>query len=742
MRHPWRLLARAAWPVAFLPLLAACASSGAGRPPAAAPDEPPAPPVLLERPPVLVVEAIVLDRKGAPVTTLRVSDFQLSVDGRRRPGAAVARLYRGPGAAALAASVTPTAPGETQPVAEPARTFVVLVDQPSLGPGDEMRARTTVEAWLAAVGVADQVAVVALPLRRGAAIAFERAATRQALASLKPMRAAGAESLSIEAAEPTLAAGDAKPPAGGGAVAPPTAQAAAAAQQQEARAGGNPPDEPPPQEERGRAAGDVSPAVLKAHAVSSLGGLTTVLRSLASTPGGKTVLLVSAGLVANDARAEAAAVVEEAARAQARVFVLQVPTSSSSYRDAGERDLRALAQETGGSLVPLSAKPEAALDRLAGQLSFSYLLLLAPMPGDADPVPHAVGVTLARRTDLIVQAPRRVTAGRVTADAIAASLSPRAAAQAAPFDEVSVSALPPGGTPAPAKPGAAGPAAPPRPAFDNDPGLNPFVARVAEYIANYGGELSSVVSEETYVQEASGARVVTGQTLTLTGIAVTTAMNAGGKTTRTLVSDYLQVKIPGFEGWLPFRDVFEVDGQRVRDRQDRLVKLFVEAPPERALENAQAIVRESARYNIGSVRREVNVPTLPLWFLEPQNTRRFNFRKVGEETLQGRRVWVVEYTETAHPTFIKTPQGEDIVSSGRIWAEPTTGRVHRTRLTASVAVITVNYAPRPEVPGLWLPVSMEEEYTRGTMSIKGKATYAKFRQFQVQTTEQIVLPKK
>ncbi len=219
-------------------------------------------------------------------------------------------------------------------------------------------------------------------------------------------------------------------------------------------------------------------------------------------------------------------------------------------------------------------------------------------------------------------------------------------------------------------------------------------------------------------------------------------MNAGGKTTRTLVSDYLQVKIPGYEGWLPFRDVFEVDGQRVRDRQDRLVKLFVQTSPSRALDNAQAIVKESARYNIGGVRRELNLPTLPLWFLEPQNTRRFNFRKVGEETLSGRRVIVIEYTEIVHPTFIKTPEGQDIVASGRVWAEPATGRVHRTLLMASIATITVNYALRPEVPGLWLPVTMEERYARGVTLITGKATYANFRQFQVQTSEQIVLPKK
>ena len=61
---------------------------------------------------------------------------------------------------------------------------------------------------------------------------------------------------------------------------------------------------------------------------------------------------------------------------------------------------------------------------------------------------------------------------------------------------------------------------------------------------------------------------------------------------------------------------------------------------------------------------------------------------------------------------------------------------------ASIATITVNYALRPEVPGLWLPVTMEERYARGVTLITGKATYANFRQFQVQTSEQIALPKK
>ena len=477
----------------------------------------------------------------------------------------------------------------------------------------------------------------------------------------------------------------------------------------------------------------MSPAILKAHAVSSLGGLSAVLRSVAKSPGAKTILFLSAGLVTANTPAEVSAVLDDAARAQARIFALQVPTPTDPYRDAGERDLRALAQETGGALVPLPSKPEQALERLAGQLSFSYLLMLAPMAGDTD-----AGAARARR-----HAPPPLRSRHPVAEAH--HLWPRDGGR----DRLVALAARRRGGPAGTGRQATGGAAPARPGHRAAarlvrprPGAQP-VHRARRRL-RVGVRQGAVVGRLRGNLHAGGERArapLPNRTVVLDGRVLAPA-GAGSKTTRTLVSDYLQVKVPNLEGWLPFRDVFEVDGQQVRDRQDRLTKLFLESPPERALENAQAIVRESARYNIGTVRRDVNLPTLALWFLEGANTRRFNFRKAGEDTLSGRRVWVVEYTEIIHPTIIKTPDGADIVASGRIWAEPTTGRVHRTLLTASIASITVNYASRPEVPGLWLPVTMEEQYAHGATLIKGKATYAKFRQFQVQTSEQIVLPKK
>jgi len=677
----------------LLAVATACATTG-GAPRGGAPTvEPDTPPLTLDAPPKLVVEAIVVDKKGAPVEGLRARDFAVSIDGRRRAGMAIARLYRGPGANLLAASRTATTPGEVLPIPEPSRTIVAILDQASFFPGDETRAHEVVNSCLALLALSDRIAVVSLPARPGAAaISFDRAAIRQTLANLRALGALGAEALNIEAA-------DANPERLPG---PPGAIPAR--------------DDPRPAGGAGEHE-TVSPAVSRAHAISTLSGLRQILQVLGMAPGAKTVLFISSGLVATDAASLAQAVVEDAARAQARIFVLQVP-SSSRFGEAGARDLHLLAQETGGRLIPLTSKPEQALERLAGQLAFSYLLLLAPMPGDSDPVSHALQVTLPKRPDLTVQAARRVAPGRLAPNALVKALSPRAS--------------PP--------PAAAGerPQPPALPPAQHDSSLDLLLDRVSQYVWDYGRELSSVVSEETYTQEVRGDSNVGRVNVTINGKPVP----ASTTKSRQLVSDFLLVRPPGLDGWLPFRDVFEVDGKRVRDRQDRLVKLFLQSAPDVALESANEILRESARYNIGPIRRNLNLPTLALWFLEPESRHRFSFRRAGEETLAGRRVSVLDYSETSHPTIIKTSGGDDVPASGRLWVEPANGRILRTVLKASVATITVTYASREELPGLWLPVMMEEKYAAGNLAITGTATYARFRQFQVSTTEQIALPKK
>src|SRR3954469_6485134 len=82
-----------------------------------------------------------------------------------------------------------------------------------------------------------------------------------------------------------------------------------------------------------------------------------------------------------------------------------------------------------------------------------------------------------------------------------------------------------------------------------------IVARASRYIDGFIQDFSNVVAEERYVQES-----------------------AYPHRRRELVSDFLLVTPPGSIGRYQFRDGREVDGAAVRDRRDRLTKLFLDAP--------------------------------------------------------------------------------------------------------------------------------------------------------------------
>ena len=96
--------------------------------------------------------------------------------------------------------------------------------------------------------------------------------------------------------------------------------------------------------------------------------------------------------------------------------------------------------------------------------------------------------------------------------------------------------------------------------------------------------------------------------------------------TRELRSDLLLVKPASEDRWLQFRDVFEVDGKPIRDRDERLHKLFVESTPG-SIRQADQIQAEGARYNIGPITRTMNVPILALMFLDQANQSRFTYER-------------------------------------------------------------------------------------------------------------------
>ena len=205
-----------------------------------------------------------------------------------------------------------------------------------------------------------------------------------------------------------------------------------------------------------------------------------------------------------------------------------------------------------------------------------------------------------------------------------------------------------------------------------------------------------------------------------------------------LVSDFLLVQVPG-EGWLPFRDVFERDGKQVRDREDRLSKLFL-GGSRKGIDQARAIMSEGARYNIGNVERNINTPTLPLPFLTTLFKGRFAFKLLKREDDDPGEV--IEFKEIGRPTFITTTGNRDLPVSGRFWVDARDGTVLRSELHAVDTTVEGHILVRYEMDagiGMRVPARMEERYRRGRdpNEVRGVATYSRFRRFQVNTSEEL-----
>src|SRR3954463_2018862 len=122
--------------------------------------------------------------------------------------------------------------------------------------------------------------------------------------------------------------------------------------------------------------------------------------------------------------------------------------------------------------------------------------------------------------------------------------------------------------------------------------------RAGWYLDYFVDEFENVVAEESYAQDSSQL--------------LPTISPAGGRGSitqppsaaemlrarhRDLRSDFLLVKSPDTDALVPFRDVIQVDGITVRDREARLAKLFLPAPTD-TMGAAQHIPGESGRLHV------------------------------------------------------------------------------------------------------------------------------------------------
>ena len=250
-------------------------------------------------------------------------------------------------------------------------------------------------------------------------------------------------------------------------------------------------------------------------------------------------------------------------------------------------------------------------------------------------------------------------------------------------------------------------------------GAAALVAKAGAYVEEYTKQFSALVGEERQTQ-----RIVRA--------------DGSIKKQRDLVSDVLLVEVG--EATLPFRDVIMVDGKAVRNRQERLRKLFIEAP-KTALKQGQAIAKESSRYNIG-FGRSLEGLMFPLAIVHSGLASGFRFAPTTEG---------VSFEEFRSPSSIgqMTRSGRrDMFLKGRLGIDPERGRLLSGSLVADNGELEITIEVRYREDAtlhLLVPVDLHERYRKTTRPKDDRfevtASYGKFRQFQVTVDERIGLPK-
>jgi hypothetical protein len=255
-------------------------------------------------------------------------------------------------------------------------------------------------------------------------------------------------------------------------------------------------------------------------------------------------------------------------------------------------------------------------------------------------------------------------------------------------------------------------------AADNTPSKKEVLKRAAAYVDQQAELLPQLVAEERSSQTlrprvrrstASPPRVIQAR------------------------ADFAWLRLEGMPEAIGVRDVREVDGRPVGGAE-RLEELL-RRPTTSSIAAARALLAESARYNVGPLWRNVNLPTTALFLLHDSLQPRFSWKVEGTEASGA---VVLFFKERERPTVIRGLNGEPVFSRGRIWIDPATGTVQRTELHTEARdpegdktyyQLLVEFAVDESLQVL-LPRRLREHYETRTEVVDGKAEYVNYRRFQ------------
>jgi hypothetical protein len=276
-----------------------------------------------------------------------------------------------------------------------------------------------------------------------------------------------------------------------------------------------------------------------------------------------------------------------------------------------------------------------------------------------------------------------------------------------------------------------------------------LLARAGEYARRYEQSMATVVLEERYVQlvKVWGEPPDTPDHARLTWFDDLSKVRPDVivKQRRQTKSDLLLVQLPD-RTWTAFRDTFEVNGGKRRERDERLRDLFLQQT-ENSERQLRRISQASADWNLGGFYREINLPTTGLLFVHPRHQKHVTYRAGAIREVGGARCRTLAFEERSQTTIVRSVRGYNVPLKGYVCVDAT-GIILSTRLDLPErhtyrGALETTYA-RHERVNVLVPDRMWEWYllpqpmNDGTpIYIETLATYSNLRSFTVTTTETV-----
>jgi VWFA-related protein len=389
---------------------------------------------------VIAVDVQVIDREGAPITGLGPDKFEVTINGRRRRVVS-ANLIESRSSTTLTPAERAAASSGPPVIPNMVRVVFIAIDCLSFDASASRHVIATARDFIDKLPVTDEVGLFAYPYGPKLNPTTDHAAVSRALATVLGQRDVPSNQFHLrpsEIVDLSAAASSAAP------------REATLLESVVRRECGNPPEDVC----RQRLMLEITGTALyyEGQGNAGLGMLRSLLEQINVVSGRKTLVLISAGMMASDIPGGRPDISElgmqvgkEAARSNTSVYTLYLDTSSIDRFNAetrtGDKNLQSVARDSdvlgrwldqfsgaaGGALFKVQVGAgEYAFDRVLNEISAYYLLGVEPAEEDRDGRTHQIKVKTTQKNATIrgrrwVMVPKRDGAATEVASEGAAS---------------------------------------------------------------------------------------------------------------------------------------------------------------------------------------------------------------------------------------------------------------------------------------------------------------------------------